>query len=73
MMIPSAFRRVSAVLECHPPFRSDPQDIGTDSYGNPAAVRKNWAYDDNVLKMMKFAQDHGKPMIASESGFTTTC
>ena len=42
--------------------------IGTDGWGNPAAVRKNWDYDGNVLKMMKFAQDHAKPMIVSEAG-----
>ncbi|XVU27969.1 hypothetical protein ACQPZJ_13255 [Actinoplanes sp. CA-054009] len=42
--------------------------IGTDSSGNPAAVWKNWDYDGNVLKMMKFARDHGKPMIVSEAG-----
>ncbi|MCY1143749.1 carbohydrate-binding protein [Actinoplanes sp. Pm04-4] len=42
--------------------------LGTDSAGNPAAVWKNWDYDGNVLKMMKFARDHGKPMIVSESG-----
>ncbi|MFG3157383.1 hypothetical protein ACGF7W_35725 [Streptomyces sp. NPDC048219] len=42
--------------------------IGTDTHGNPAAVWKNWDYDGNVLKMMKFAQDHGKKMVVSESG-----
>lgn len=42
--------------------------LDTDSSGNPAAVWKNWDYDANVLKMMKFAQDHGKKMIVSESG-----
>ncbi|MEV6303318.1 hypothetical protein AB0M02_28165 [Actinoplanes sp. NPDC051861] len=42
--------------------------IGTDSWGNPAAVWKDWDYDGNVLKMMKFAKDHGKPMILSEAG-----
>lgn len=42
--------------------------LGTDSWGNPAAVWKNWDYDGNVLKMMKFARDHGKPMIVSEAG-----
>ncbi|MGI5472300.1 hypothetical protein [Streptomyces sp. CA-132043] len=42
--------------------------IGTDQNGNPAAVWKNWDYDANVLKMMKFAKDHGKKMIVSESG-----
>ncbi|NED87798.1 hypothetical protein G3I76_47925, partial [Streptomyces sp. SID11233] len=39
--------------------------IGKDSSGNDAAVWKNWDYDGNVLKMMKFAQDHGKKMIVS--------
>ncbi|GAA2371834.1 RICIN domain-containing protein [Dactylosporangium salmoneum] len=42
--------------------------LGTDSNGNQAAVWQNWDYDGNVLKMMKFAKDHGKPMIVSESG-----
>ncbi|MER5876439.1 hypothetical protein ABT119_11015 [Streptomyces sp. NPDC001910] len=42
--------------------------LGTDQWGNPAAVWKNWDYDANVLKMMKFAKDHGKKMIVSESG-----
>ncbi|MFD8570312.1 hypothetical protein [Streptomyces sp. NPDC059639] len=42
--------------------------LDTDSSGNPSAVWKNWDYDANVLKMMKFAQDHGKKMIVSESG-----
>ncbi|MGI5175597.1 RICIN domain-containing protein [Dactylosporangium sp. CA-152071] len=42
--------------------------IGTDAGGNQAAVWKNWDYDGNVLKMMKFSKDHGKPMIVSESG-----
>ncbi|MEU4157828.1 hypothetical protein [Actinoplanes sp. NPDC026670] len=51
-----------AALQCRNAY------IGTDSWGNPAAVWKNWDYDGNVLKMMKFAKDHGKPMIVSESG-----
>ncbi|MFE3637687.1 hypothetical protein [Streptomyces sp. NPDC059168] len=42
--------------------------IGKDQHGNDAAVWKNWDYDGNVLKMMKFAKDHGKHMIVSESG-----
>lgn len=42
--------------------------IGTDTNGNAAAVWKNWDYDGNVLKMLKFAKDHGKPMIISEAG-----
>ncbi|GGK91775.1 hypothetical protein [Mangrovihabitans endophyticus] len=42
--------------------------VGTDQYGHPAARWANFDYDGNVLAMMKFAQDHGKPMIVSESG-----
>ncbi|MDM4781390.1 MULTISPECIES: RICIN domain-containing protein [unclassified Micromonospora] len=42
--------------------------VGTDAAGNPAAVWRNWDHDANVLKMMKFAKDHGKPMIVSEAG-----
>ncbi|MEV6965124.1 carbohydrate-binding protein [Hamadaea sp. NPDC051192] len=42
--------------------------IGKDQYGNDAAVWANFDYDGNVLKMMKYAKDHGKPMIVAESG-----
>lgn len=35
--------------------------------GNPNAVPYEWEYDQNVLGMMKFAKDNGKPMILSES------
>ncbi|MFG3103967.1 hypothetical protein ACGFZL_26075 [Streptomyces sp. NPDC048182] len=52
----------TAALQCRNAY------IGTDSNGNQAAVWKNWDYDGNVLKMMKFAKDHGKKMIVSESG-----
>lgn len=30
-----------------------------DGWGNPAAVRKNWDYDGNVLGMMNFTTDNG--------------
>ncbi|GAA2353637.1 hypothetical protein Cme02nite_46090 [Catellatospora methionotrophica] len=42
--------------------------LAKDAYGNDTAVWKSWDHDGNVLKMMKFAKDHGKPMIVSESG-----
>ncbi|WP_435190243.1 hypothetical protein [Streptomyces sp. bgisy126] len=42
--------------------------IGTDSYGNPAAVWRNFDHDANVLKLVKFARDHGKPVVLSEAG-----
>ncbi|GIF98714.1 RICIN domain-containing protein [Catellatospora citrea] len=42
--------------------------LGKDGNGNDTAIWKNWDHDGNVLKMMKFAKDHGKPMIVSESG-----
>ncbi|WP_221322700.1 hypothetical protein [Actinoplanes sp. L3-i22] len=42
--------------------------LGKDQFGNPAAVWQNFDYDGNVLKMMRFAKDHGKPMIVAESG-----
>ncbi|MEU6443258.1 hypothetical protein [Streptomyces sp. NPDC047046] len=52
----------TAALQCRNAY------IGKDSSGNDAAVWKNWDYDGNVLKMMKFAKDHGKKMIVSEGG-----
>lgn len=42
--------------------------IGESPEGHPEAVWQNWDFDGNVLKMMKFAKDHGKPMIVSEGG-----
>ncbi|MFE5258637.1 glycoside hydrolase family 26 protein [Streptomyces coelicoflavus] len=42
--------------------------IGTDSNGNPAAVWRNFDHDANVLKLVKFAKDHGKPVVLSEAG-----
>ncbi|MFD6534637.1 hypothetical protein [Streptomyces sp. NPDC060184] len=42
--------------------------IGTDSNGNPAAVWRTFDHDANVLKLVKFAKDHGKPVILSEAG-----
>ncbi|WP_281403979.1 hypothetical protein [Streptomyces genisteinicus] len=42
--------------------------IGTDSHGNPAAVWRNFDHDGNVLKLVKFAKDHGKPVVLSEAG-----
>ena len=42
--------------------------IGKDQHGNDAAVWANFDFDGNVLKMMKFARDRGKPMIVSEGG-----
>ncbi|MFB6830262.1 hypothetical protein [Streptomyces hydrogenans] len=42
--------------------------IGTDAYGNPAAVWRNFDHDGNVLKLVKFARDHGKPVVLSEAG-----
>ncbi|MFD6419431.1 hypothetical protein [Streptomyces sp. NPDC060194] len=42
--------------------------IGTDSHGNPAAVWRNFDHDGNVLKLVKFARDHGKPVVLSEAG-----
>ncbi|MFG3039287.1 hypothetical protein ACGFYZ_20560 [Streptomyces sp. NPDC048330] len=42
--------------------------IGTDSNGNPAAVWRNFDHDANVLKLVKFARDHGKPVVLSEAG-----
>ncbi|GJF30917.1 hypothetical protein KNE206_36170 [Kitasatospora sp. NE20-6] len=52
----------TGTLQCRNPY------IGTDSWGNPAAIWKNWDYDGNVLGMMKFTKDHGKTMIVSEGG-----
>ncbi|MGW5640256.1 hypothetical protein [Streptomyces sp. NPDC003832] len=42
--------------------------IGTDAHGNPAAVWRNFDHDGNVLKLVKFAKDHGKPVVLSEAG-----
>ncbi|MFJ5775217.1 hypothetical protein [Streptomyces sp. NPDC093094] len=42
--------------------------VGTDSHGNPAAVWRNFDHDANVLKLVKFAKDHGKPVVLSEAG-----
>ncbi|MGW2477347.1 hypothetical protein [Streptomyces sp. NPDC001665] len=42
--------------------------IGTDQNGNPAAVWRNFDHDANVLKLVKFAKDHGKPVVLSEAG-----
>ncbi|MFC8226510.1 hypothetical protein [Streptomyces sp. NPDC057287] len=42
--------------------------IGTDQHGNPAAVWRNFDHDANVLKLVKFAKDHGKPVVLSEAG-----
>ncbi|MFG2925834.1 hypothetical protein ACGFYA_30555 [Streptomyces sp. NPDC048305] len=42
--------------------------IGTDQAGNPAAVWRNFDHDANVLKLVKFAKDHGKPVVLSEAG-----
>ncbi|WP_405014689.1 hypothetical protein [Kitasatospora sp. NBC_01539] len=52
----------TGTLQCRNPY------IGTDGWGNPAAIWKNWDYDGNVLGMMKFTKDHGKTMIVSEGG-----
>jgi hypothetical protein len=38
-----------------------------DANGNANAQPYNFDYDFNVLAMVKFAKDHGKPMIYSES------
>jgi hypothetical protein len=38
-----------------------------DSNGNLNATPQNFQYDFNVLSMLKFAQDHSKPMIFSEN------
>ncbi|MFC9056647.1 hypothetical protein ACFTXB_01150 [Streptomyces sp. NPDC057074] len=42
--------------------------IGTDAHGNPAAVWRNFDHDANVLKLLKFAKDHGRPVVVSEAG-----
>ncbi|MFG2839370.1 hypothetical protein ACGFYE_30710 [Streptomyces zaomyceticus] len=42
--------------------------IGTDSHGNPAAVWRTFDHDANMLKLVKFARDHGKPVVLSEAG-----
>ncbi|MGW8598057.1 hypothetical protein ACWGLB_03875 [Streptomyces sp. NPDC055893] len=42
--------------------------IGTDSSGDPAAVWRTFDHDATVLKPVKFACDHGKPVVLSESG-----
>ncbi|MEU6110345.1 hypothetical protein ABZ853_18315 [Streptomyces albidoflavus] len=42
--------------------------IGTDEHGNPAAVWRNFDHDGNVLKLLKFAKDHGKPVVLAEAG-----
>ncbi|MFG3189587.1 glycoside hydrolase family 26 protein [Streptomyces omiyaensis] len=42
--------------------------IGTDAHGNPAAVWRNFDHDGNVLKLVKFARDHAKPVVLSEAG-----
>ncbi|MFD4025524.1 hypothetical protein ACFWRV_18700 [Streptomyces sp. NPDC058576] len=42
--------------------------IGTDSHGNPAAIWRNFDHDANVLKLVKFAKDHRKPVVLSEAG-----
>jgi beta-mannanase len=52
----------TATSQCREPY------IGTDGYGNPAAIWQDWNYDGNILGMMAFAQSHNKPMIVSESG-----
>ncbi|GAA1373416.1 ricin-type beta-trefoil lectin domain protein [Catellatospora chokoriensis] len=52
----------TAALQCRNAY------LGKDGNGNDTAIWRNWDHDGNVLKMMKFAKDHGKPMIVSESG-----
>ncbi|WP_432148947.1 hypothetical protein [Streptomyces sp. bgisy029] len=42
--------------------------IGTDAHGNPAAVWRNFDHDANVLKLVKFARDHGRPVVLAEAG-----
>ncbi|MYS06671.1 hypothetical protein GTW71_09530, partial [Streptomyces sp. SID6041] len=42
--------------------------IDTDSHGNPAAVWRDFDHDANVLKLVKFARDHQKPVVLSEAG-----
>ncbi|MFJ9636658.1 hypothetical protein [Streptomyces sp. NPDC101178] len=42
--------------------------IGTDAHGNPAAVWRTFDHDANVLKLVKFARDHGKPVVLAEAG-----
>ncbi|MDI1462047.1 carbohydrate-binding protein [Catellatospora sp. KI3] len=42
--------------------------LAKDANGNDTAVWTSFNHDGNVLKMMKFAKEHAKPMIVSESG-----